>query len=270
MSAAPGRSQASSHRSPQGLGRPVTSDTVLQTVDLRMAFGGLSIFDGINFSLLRGERHAIIGPNGAGKSTFVNLVSGLLRPTGGSVLIDGRDVTRATPQQRVRAGLGRTFQINTLFPSLVPLEAVVLALCERDNVTAPSARPVAHHRQRIDEAAALLERFGLLPDARQPTGLLAYGKQRVLEMVLAFALKPRMLLLDEPAAGLTTAQGHALFEQLSTLAGDTSVMFIEHDMALVFRYAQRVTVLGGGTLIAQGTPDEIRADPQVRKAYLGH
>jgi branched-chain amino acid transport system ATP-binding protein len=248
----------------------MTNEIVLQTVGLRMAFGGLRIFDNIDFSLLRGERHAIIGPNGAGKSTFVNVVSGLLRPTGGKVLLGQQDVTRTTPQQRVRAGLGRTFQINTLFPSLAPLEAVVLALCERDNVTAPSLRAVARHGGRIDEAAALLDRFGLLADARQPTGLLAYGKQRVLEMVLAFAQKPRVLLLDEPAAGLTTSQGHALFEQLSTLAGDTSVLFIEHDMALVFGYAQRVTVLGGGALIAQGTPDEIRADPLVRKAYLGH
>jgi len=146
----------------------------------------------------------------------------------------------------------------------------VLAICERDGVTAPSLRAVAQHARRIDEAAALLERFSLLEDAKRATRLLAYGKQRVLEMVLAFATKPRVLLLDEPAAGLTTAQGHALFDQLSALAGDTSVLFIEHDMALVFGYAQRVTVLGGGALIAQGTPDEVRADVAVRKAYLGH
>jgi branched-chain amino acid transport system ATP-binding protein len=248
----------------------MTQAIALQTLGLRMSFGGLRIFDGIDFTLLRGERHAIIGPNGAGKSTFVHIVSGLLRPTGGSVRLGQRDVTRATPQQRVRAGLGRTFQINTLFPSLTPIEAVVLALCERDDVTAPSLRPLARHEVRIDEAAALLDRFGLLAEAHRPTGLLAYGKQRVLEMVLALALKPSVLLLDEPAAGLTTAQGHALFEQLATLSGETSVLFIEHDMALVFRYAQRVTVLGGGSLIAQGSPDEIRADPEVRKAYLGH
>jgi branched-chain amino acid transport system ATP-binding protein len=248
----------------------MSADVVLQTTGLRMAFGGLRILDGIDFSLRRGERHAIIGPNGAGKSTFVNLISGLLRPTGGSVLLGQRDVTRDTPQQRVRAGLGRTFQINTLFPSLTPLEAAVLAICERDGVAAPSLQSVAKHGSRIDEAAALLQRFGLLDDARRATGLLAYGKQRVLEMVLAFAAKPRVLLLDEPAAGLTTAQGHALFDQLSALAGDTSVLFIEHDMALVFGYAQRVTVLGGGALIAQGTPDEVRADAAVRKAYLGH
>jgi len=243
---------------------------VLQTEGLTKAFGGLSIFKGVDFALRAGERHAVIGPNGAGKSTFVHLVSGLLLPTAGTVRLMGRDVTRATPQQRVRAGLGRTFQINTLFPSLTPLEAVVLALCERDDVTAPSLHALFRRSELLDEAAALLERFGLAAEARRQTLLLAYGQQRVLEMALAMAQKPKVLLLDEPAAGLTTAQGHALFEQLSSLAGDTSVLFIEHDMALVFGYAQRVTVLGGGALLAQGTPDEIRADPVVRKAYLGH
>lgn len=248
----------------------MTDTFVLQTEGLTKAFGGLSIFKGVDFALRAGERHAVIGPNGAGKSTFVHLVSGLLPPTAGTVRLMGRDVTRATPQQRVRAGLGRTFQINTLFPSLTPLEAVVLALCERDDVTAPSLRALFRRSELLDEAAALLERFGLAAEAQRQTLLMPYGQQRVLEMALAMAQKPKVLLLDEPAAGLTTAQGHALFEQLSALAGDTSVLFIEHDMALVFGYAQRVTVLGGGALLAQGTPDEIRADPVVRKAYLGH
>ena len=248
----------------------MTDTLVLQTEGLTKSFGGLSIFKGVDFALRAGERHAVIGPNGAGKSTFVHLVSGLLPPTAGTVRLMGRDVTRATPQQRVRAGLGRTFQINTLFPSLTPLEAVVLALCERDDVTAPSLRALFRRSELLDEAAALLERFGLATEAQRQTLLMPYGQQRVLEMALAMAQKPKVLLLDEPAAGLTTAQGHALFEQLSELAGDTSVLFIEHDMALVFGYAQRVTVLGGGALLAQGTPDEIRADPVVRKAYLGH
>ena len=248
----------------------MTARTVLQTVGLAKSFGGLNIFKGVDFSLQAGERHAIIGPNGAGKSTFVHMVSGLLKPTSGSIRLMDKDVTRATPQQRIRAGLGRTFQINTLFPSLSPLQAVALALCERDELTAPSLRALARHGELLDEAAALLARFGLAADAERPTGLLPYGKQRVLEMALALSLKPQVLLLDEPAAGLTTAQGHALFDQLTALAGDTSVLFIEHDMALVFGYAQRVTVLGGGALLAQGTPDQIRADPVVRKAYLGH
>ena len=248
----------------------MTGTVVLQTRGLSKAFGGLTIFKGVDFALEAGERHAVIGPNGAGKSTFVHLVSGLLAPSAGSVHLMGRDVTRATPQQRVHAGLGRTFQINTLFPNLTPLESVALALCERDGLTAPSLRALARHGDLIDEAAALLQRFGLAADAERPTGAMPYGQQRVLEMALALAQKPRVLLLDEPAAGLTTAQGHALFEQLATLAGDTAVLFIEHDMALVFGYAKRVTVLCNGALLAQGTPDQIRSDPQVRKAYLGH
>lgn len=248
----------------------MTDEIVLQTVGLSKAFGGLTIFKGVDFALRAGERHAIIGPNGAGKSTFVNMISGLLAPSSGTVRLQGRDITRATPQQRVHAGLGRTFQINTLFASLTPLESMALALFEREGVTAPSLRAMASRGELLDEAGDLLERFGLAELARRPTALLAYGQQRVLEMALALALKPRVLLLDEPAAGLTTSQGHLLFEQLSQLAGDTSVLFIEHDMALVFGYAQRVTVLGGGAVLAQGTPEAIRTDPVVKKAYLGH
>jgi branched-chain amino acid transport system ATP-binding protein len=243
---------------------------MLQVSGLRMAFGGLVVFDRLDFALARGERHAVIGPNGAGKSTFVNLVTGLLRPTSGTLLLEGKDVTSATPQQRVHAGLVRTFQINTLFPSLNPIESVVLALCQRDGLTRPSWRPVARMTRQIDEAAALLDRFGLLGTALKPTRALPYGEQRLLEVALALAMKPRVLLLDEPAAGLSTAQGAALFDQLVELAGETTVLFIEHDMHLVFRYADRVSVFAAGGVIAHGTPDEVRADEQVRKAYLGH
>jgi branched-chain amino acid transport system ATP-binding protein len=247
----------------------MSTEAVLQTIALRMAFGGLKIFDKLNFSLRRGERHAVIGPNGAGKSTFVNLVTGLLKPTGGALLLEGRDVTGATPQQRVHAGLVRTFQINTLFPTLNPLESVVLALCQREGISRPSWRPVSRMTRQIDEAASLLDRFGLLGAALAPTRTLAYGEQRVLEVALAFAMRPRVLLLDEPAAGLSTAQGVALFDQLANLAGETTVLFIEHDMHLVFRYADRVSVFAAGDMIAQGTPDDVRANELVRKAYLG-
>ncbi|MFD1557298.1 ABC transporter ATP-binding protein [Paraburkholderia silviterrae] len=245
-------------------------DIVLQTRDLKMSFGGLKIFEHLNFSMRRGERHAVIGPNGAGKSTFVNLMTGLLKPTGGQLLLDGRDVTAATPQQRVRHGLVRTFQINTLFPTLNPLESVVLALCQREGQARPSWRSVSRMTKQIDEASALLDRFGLLDAALAPTQTLSYGEQRLLEVVLAFAMRPRVLLLDEPAAGLSTAQGVALFDQLSSLAGETTILFIEHDMHLVFRYADRVSVFAGGDVIAQGTPDEVRANERVRKAYLGN
>ena len=246
------------------------TDTVLETQDLQMAFGGLKIFERLNFSLKKGERHAVIGPNGAGKSTFVNLVTGVLKPTGGRLRLDGRDITGASPQERVRAGLLRTFQINTLFPGLNPLESVVLALCQRDGKADPSLKPVARHEAQIAEGRELLERFGLLDAALTPTRTLPYGQQRILEMTLALALRPRVLLLDEPAAGLSTGQGVALFDQLRELAADTTVLFIEHDMHLVFKYADRVSVFAGGQMISQGTPDEVRADPVVTKAYLGN
>jgi branched-chain amino acid transport system ATP-binding protein len=247
-----------------------TEEVVLQTRGLTMAFGGLKVFSDLDFSMRRGERHAVIGPNGAGKSTFVALVTGLLTPKSGQVLLEGKDVTRDTPQQRVAAGLVRTFQINTLFATLTPLQSVVLALCQRDGVARPSLRSLVHCKAQIDEGAALLEQFGLADDADQPTAALPYGKQRVLEVVLAYALRPSVLLLDEPAAGLTTTQGHALFDQIAALTQGTAVLFIEHDMNLVFGYADRVSVFAGGSVLANGTPEEVRTHEGVRKAYLGN
>ena len=247
----------------------MSADIVLQTRGLSMAFGGLKVFNSLDFAMTRGERHAVIGPNGAGKSTFVAIVTGLLSPTAGSVHLDGKEITRRTPRQRVHAGLVRTFQINTLFSSLTPLESVVLAICQRDLVAKPSLKALWKLTPQIDEGFALLEKFGLANDATIATHELPYGKQRVLEVVLAYALRPRVLLLDEPAAGLSTTQGHALFEQLASLTEGTTVLFIEHDMNLVFRYAHRVSVFAGGTVLAQGTPDEVRVHEGVRKAYLG-
>ena len=246
-----------------------TGDVVLSTRGLAMAFGGLKVFQDLDLDLLRGERHAVIGPNGAGKSTFVALVTGLLVPTAGHIHLNGRDITRVPPAQRVAAGLARTFQINTLFPSLTPLESVVLALCQRDGVARPSLRAVARHTDQIDEAWSLLEAFELANCADTPTRQLAYGQQRLLEVALACALKPAILLLDEPAAGLTTQQGEALFELLARRAAQATLLFIEHDMRIVFGFADRVSVLAGGALIAQGLPDDIRRDERVRVAYLG-
>jgi branched-chain amino acid transport system ATP-binding protein len=242
---------------------------VLETRDLQMAFGGLVVFERLNFALGRGERHAIIGPNGAGKTTFVSLVTGLLRPTGGDVLFNGRVVTHESPQQRVKAGIARTFQINSLFKALNPLASLVIALAEREGRANVSLRSVSRERRLIDEASALLAKFGLADDALTVTETLPYGKQRLLEVALAFALRPQLLLLDEPAAGLSTAQGHELFRQLAVLTGDTTVLFIEHDMNLVFRYADRVSVFAAGALVVQDTPDNIRTHPRVREVYLG-
>ena len=247
----------------------MSADVVLQTRALSKSYGGLKVFSDLDFSLLRGERHAVIGPNGAGKSTFVGLVTGLVKPSAGTVSLNGKDISDMSPQQRVKAGLVRTFQINTLFPSLTPLESVVLALCQREGLARPSLRALAREREVIEEAQELLSRFALGEHALTITRELAYGQQRQLEVALAYALRPSVLLLDEPAAGLTTAQGYALFEQLATLAQGTTLLFIEHDMNLVFGFANRVSVLAGGALIAQGTPDEIRSDAGVRRAYLG-
>ena len=242
---------------------------ILEARDLHMAFGGLVVFERLNFALGRGERHAIIGPNGAGKTTFVSLVTGLLRPTSGDVLFDGRVITQETPQQRVKAGIARTFQINSLFKALNPLASLVIALAQRDGRANVSLRSVSRERKLIDEATALLARFGLGDDALTVTETLPYGKQRLLEVALAYALRPQLLLLDEPAAGLSTAQGHELFRQLAVLTADTTVLFIEHDMNLVFRYADRVSVFAAGALVVQGTPDQIRTHARVREVYLG-
>ena len=242
---------------------------VLETRDLRMAFGGLVVFENLNFALRRGERHAIIGPNGAGKTTFVSLVTGLLRPTGGDVVFNGAVITHASPQQRVKAGIARTFQINSLFKALNPLASLVIALAEREGRGGISLRSVARQKALIEEASALLAKFGLADDALVTTETLPYGKQRLLEVALALALRPQLLLLDEPAAGLSTEQGHELFRQLAFLTADTTVLFIEHDMNLVFRYADRVSVFAAGALVVQDTPDRVRNHPRVREVYLG-
>ena len=246
-----------------------SDQSVLATRDLRMAFGGLVVFENLNFSLRRGERHAIIGPNGAGKTTFVSLVTGLLRPTGGDVMFNGRVITHSSPQQRVKAGIARTFQINSLFKALNPLASLVIALAEREGKGGISLRPVARQTGLIEEASALLSKFGLADDALVTTEKLPYGKQRLLEVALALALRPQLLLLDEPAAGLSTEQGHELFRQLAILTEDTTVLFIEHDMNLVFRYADRVSVFAAGALVVQDTPEHVRNHPRVREVYLG-
>jgi branched-chain amino acid transport system ATP-binding protein len=246
-----------------------SNSPILEARDLHMAFGGLVVFEHLNFTLGPGERHAIIGPNGAGKTTFVSLVTGLLRPTSGDVLFNGRVITQDSPQQRVKAGIARTFQINSLFKALNPLASLVIALAQREGRANVSLRAVSRERKLIDEASALLAKFGLADDALAVTETLPYGKQRLLEVALAFALRPQLLLLDEPAAGLSTAQGHELFRQLAVLTSDTTVLFIEHDMNLVFRYADRVSVFAAGALVVQDTPDKIRTHARVREVYLG-
>ena len=249
-------------------------NAVLETRDLCKSFGGLAVTHNLNLSLAPGARHALIGPNGAGKTTLINQLTGVLRPTSGSVWLDGRDITHLSPHQRVSRGLSRTFQINTLFPQLTPLEAVTNVICERErsrlNLLQRRYVRLSRRSDEIEEAYTLLTQLNLAPDCLIETRALAYGKQRLLEMALALAARPQVLLLDEPAAGVPEGESDELFEVLGALSSDISILLIEHDMTLVFRFADRITVLVGGAELVTGTPSDIANDPAVREVYLGN
>ena len=241
----------------------------LRTVGLSRHWGGFRANDGIDLSLPAGARHALIGPNGAGKTTFINLITGAYAPTAGEVFLDDENITRLPQHQRVKRGVTRTFQINTLFPGLSVLESVVLAICERSGSAGHWLGTVARRKDEIAEAQALLASLRLDGDAGTITRSLPYGKQRLVEIALALATKPKILLLDEPAAGIPSGESAELFDVLGALPADVSILLIEHDMNLVFRFAQRITVLVGGKILAEGTPAEIAADARVKDVYLG-
>ena len=244
----------------------------LQTLGLGMRFGSFQAVDGVDLSLAPGARHALIGPNGAGKSTLIDLLTGVRPPTSGRIELDGRDITRLPTAHRARRGLVRTFQINTLFPSLTPLRSVLLAIAEREGLGRVWWRPLGplgRYRVLFDEAHALLGRLGLDMQADLPVATLPYGRQRLLEIAIALAAKPRVLLLDEPAAGVPEDEAGDLFDAIDALPQDVAVLFIEHDMRLVFRFARRISVMAAGRILAEGTPEEIGADARVRRAYLG-
>jgi branched-chain amino acid transport system ATP-binding protein len=241
----------------------------LRAEGLSKNFGAFRANDRISFELREGARHALIGPNGAGKTTFVNLLSGVYAPASGEVFLGSERVTHLSQHRRVQKGLARTFQLNSAFPGLSVLDSVLLAVCQRRGLGAawfPSTRSLVGPRT---EAEALLERLQLGGEASCLTRSLAYGKQRLLELALALATQPRVLLLDEPASGIPAAESREMFEVLAALPRDVSVLFIEHDMDLVFRFADRITVLASGKLLAEGTPSEVAADPRVREVYLG-
>jgi branched-chain amino acid transport system ATP-binding protein len=245
------------------------TDVALRAEGLSKSFGEFRANDGISLELRAGARHALIGPNGAGKTTFVNLLSGVYTPAAGEVFLGGERVTHLPQYRRVQRGLARTFQLNDAFPGLSVLESVLLAVCQRRGLGArcfASPRSLAEPRA---EAEALLARLQLAREASCLTRNLAYGKQRLLELALALATRPRVLLLDEPASGIPAAESREMFEVLAALPREVSVLFIEHDMDLVFRFADRISVLASGRLLAEGTPGEMAADPRVREVYLG-
>ena len=242
---------------------------VLDIRALDKHFGGLHVTRAVSLQLHAGERLALIGPNGAGKTTLVNLISGVLAPSAGQVLLAGNDVTRQPQAERVRAGLARTFQITTLAPHLPVQRQIELALFEREGLTARLWRSIDGYPALAAEAQALLALFGLPAHAASPTGQLPYGEQRLVELALALALRPRVLLLDEPMAGVPQGESERLLAALASLPDELAVLVIEHDMDLVFRIAHRIVVLADGAVLADGTPEAIRRDPAVRAVYLG-
>jgi ABC-type branched-subunit amino acid transport system ATPase component len=245
------------------------AEVALETRGLCKSFGALTVANAINFRLERGARHALIGPNGAGKTSFVNLVTGAIEPSAGEILLAGREVTRLSQAQRVRRGLARTFQINQLFRGLSVLENVTLAVGERQGVAGKLFRPAGARRFIVEEAYALLDQLGIAAEASRPVREVAYGRQRLVEIAVALGLKPKVLLLDEPAAGVPSGETGTIIEVIERLPADLALLIIEHDMDLVFRLARRITVLVQGTVLIEGTPQEIAADPQVREVYLG-
>jgi ABC-type branched-subunit amino acid transport system ATPase component len=245
------------------------SAPALETRGLAKSFGALTVANAIDFRLERGARHALIGPNGAGKTSFVNLVTGASAPSAGHIFLDGAEITSLPQAARVKRGLVRTFQVTQLFRRLSVLENVTLAVCECRGLGGDMRRPAGHHRAAIDEAYALLEQMGIAEEALRPVATLAYGRQRLTEIAVALGLAPRVLLLDEPAAGVPSGENGRIIEAIQRLSPEIALLIIEHDMDLVFRLAWRITVLAQGRLLAEGTPAEIAADPRVRQIYLG-
>jgi branched-chain amino acid transport system ATP-binding protein len=245
------------------------STPALSTRGLDKRFGSLVVARDIDIALPQGARYALIGPNGAGKTTLINLITGMLRPDAGQILLAGEEITALEPEQRVRRGLVRTFQINSLFPHLNALEAVTLAVCEREGVARTWWRPVSAYGAAVDEAYDILKTLMLGNVCYRQTSELAYGQQRLLEIALALATRPKVLLLDEPAAGVPREESAELFTVITSLSRDITVLFIEHDMNLVFRVASRIIVMVSGGILLEGTPEEISADPRVREVYLG-
>ncbi|OGA57641.1 MAG: branched-chain amino acid ABC transporter ATP-binding protein [Betaproteobacteria bacterium RIFCSPLOWO2_12_FULL_65_14] len=242
----------------------------LEVRELNHSFGALRVARDITLTLERGARRALIGPNGAGKTSLVNLITGALKPSSGQVLLNGEDITHLSQAERARRRLARTFQINQLFRGLTVLENLCLAIGERTRECDNLWRPAGANPAVIDEALNHLESLRLIDDALKPVRELPYGRQRLVEIAIALAQRPRVLLLDEPAAGVPSSESHLILDVVAGLDRDIAILIIEHDMDVVFRFAEHITVLVAGAVLTEGTPQQIMADEQVRAVYLGH
>ena len=247
------------------------TEALLDVRGLTRSFGGVRALDAVDFTVEAGEVHALIGPNGAGKTTFIHHVSGALQPDAGSVHFAGQDVTRRSMHQRAAAGLARSYQITNVFGGLSALDNVVLAVQGRRDAGSSFRfwRPVRSEQAWFDEAASYLAQVGLAGKESEPAGSLAHGEQRALELAMALATRPRLLLLDEPMAGTGPEESARMVDLVEHLARHVTILLVEHDMAAVFRLADRISVLVNGRLVCSGEPEAVRNDPEVRRAYLG-
>ena len=243
--------------------------TVLETRGLVKRFGGITPTNDVSIQLERGARRALIGPNGAGKTTLINLLTGVLAPTSGSIWLDGVDITAMSAHQRVRRGVVRTFQINQLFTELTPLQSLALSVSVHLGTSARWWRPLGGDARVASACDTLLQQFHLDDVMHVPVKHLAYGKRRLLEIATALACQPRVLLLDEPVAGVPEGERQEIFDIVNALPAQVSVLLIEHDMDLVFNFATSVTVLVAGAVFAQGDVQAIANDRRVQAVYLG-
>lgn len=246
-----------------------SSVAALRVEELSKSFGGLQALMDVNLTLEEGERTAIIGPNGAGKTTFFHLISGVFFPTSGRISVFGQDVTNMPPHRRAEMGMARTFQINNLFPNLTVQENIIMAVQARHNVKFSMVRSINSYRHLFSKAEALMDDWGLTDKADSVVKNLSYGDQRVLEVVMALAQEPRLLLLDEPTGGLSPSETTSVTNMLKNLPRNITVLLIEHDMDVAFAMADRVTVFYIGQVLAAGTPSEVRGNPKVQEIYLG-
>ena len=252
------------------LSTATNTQCVLETRSLVKKFGGITATDHVSLKLTQGARHALIGPNGAGKTTLINLMTGVLPATSGQIMLEGQDISHMAPHLRVKQGLVRTFQINQLFDSMTPLETLAMVISQQKGLGGKLWKPLGYQADVVSRAEELLELFHLQAVHAQVTSQMPYGKRRLLEMAIALACEPRVLLLDEPVAGVPAGEREELLRTVAGLPKEVSVLLIEHDMDLVFDFAHTITVLVNGAVLTEGTPQEIANDARVKAVYLGH